>query len=273
MYKNLKWRILLIIALVLGAVALAYPLKEKIALGLDLQGGMHLVLEVKVEKAVEASLERLADDIKRDIGEEDLEVDRIKAIFETLQINIRMVDAVDLPPVKKVMEGYAFFKLISEDSDGLGLVYQMDQDQVKQIQENAVSQGLETIRNRVDQFGVSEPTIQVQGERRILVQLPGVKDPERAINLIGKTARLEFKLVDEENSLQQALSGSIPEESEILYTRKENKETGEVTKEPFLLKKRTVLTGETLTGAEVRFDGDFNEPYVALNFNLSLIHI
>ena len=134
MYKNLKWRILLIIVTILGALALAYPLKEKIALGLDLQGGMHLVLEVKVEKAVEASLERLADDIKRDIDEEDLEVDRIKAIFETLQINIRMVDAVDLPPVKKVMEDYAFFKLISEDSDGLGLVYQMVQGQVKQIQ-------------------------------------------------------------------------------------------------------------------------------------------
>ena len=119
MYKNLKWRTLLIIVVVLGAVALAYPLKEKIALGLDLQGGMHLVLEVKVEKAVEASLERLADDIKRDIGEEDLEVDRIKAIFETLQINIRMIDEVDLPPVKKVMDGYAFFKLISESTDPL----------------------------------------------------------------------------------------------------------------------------------------------------------
>ena len=267
MYKNLKWRILLILFTILGAVALAYPLKEKISLGLDLQGGMHLVLEVKVEKAVEASLERLADDIKRDIGEEDLEVDRIKAIFDKLQVNIRMVDALDLPPVKKVMEGYSFFTKVSEDSDGLGLVYELDGDQVKQIEENAVSQGLETIRNRVDQFGVSEPTIQVQGERRILIQLPGVKDPERAINLIGKTARLEFKLVDEDNSLQEALAGRVPEESEILYTRKENKETGEITKEPFLLKKRTVLTGETLTGAEVRFDGDFNEPYVALNFN------
>ncbi|GIT64713.1 MAG: hypothetical protein Ct9H300mP23_03400 [Nitrospinota bacterium] len=111
----------------------------------------------------------------------------------------------------------------------------MGQDQVKQIQQNAVSQGLETIRNRVDQFGVSEPTIQVQGERRILVQLPGVKDPERAINLIGKTARLEFKLVDEENSLQEALSASPPEGSEILYQRKEDKETGLVTKEPYLL--------------------------------------
>ena len=222
MYKNLKWRILLILFTILGAVALAYPLKEKISLGLDLQGGMHLVLEVKVEKAVEASLERLADDIKRDIGEEDLEVDRIKANFEKLQINIRMVDALDLPPVEKVMEGYGFFKKISQDSDGLGFIYELDQDQVKEIEQNAVSQGLETIRNRVDQFGVSEPTIQVQGERRILVQLPGIKDPERAINLIGKTARLEFKLVDEENSLQEALSGSVPEESEILYTRKEN---------------------------------------------------
>ena len=267
MYKDLKWKIPLILSLLLGAVWLSYPLKKKIALGLDLQGGMHLVLEVKVEKAVEASLDRLADDIKRDITEEDLEVDRVKVIFSARQVNIRMVDNLDLPPVKTILGNYPFFSMVSEDSDGLGLVYQMSLDQVKQIEQNAVSQGLETIRNRVDQFGVSEPTIQAQGENRILVQLPGVKDPERAINLIGKTARLEFKLLDEENSLQKALAGDIDEESEILNQRIVDKETGAVTKEPFLLRKRTVLTGETLTGAEVRFDSDFNEPYVALNFN------
>ena len=267
MYKDLKWKIPLIIGVLLGAIWLSYPLKEKIALGLDLQGGMHLVLEVKVEKAVEASLDRLADDIKRDITEEDLEVDRGKVLFSARQVNVRMVDNLDLPPVKKILGNYPFFSMVSEDSDGLGLVYQMSLDQIKQIEKNAVSQGLETIRNRVDQFGVSEPTIQAQGENRILVQLPGVKDPERAINLIGKTARLEFKLLDEENSLKQALAGDIDEESEILNQRIVNKETGAVTKEPFLLKKRTVLTGETLTGAEVRFDSDFNEPYVALNFN------
>ena len=267
MYKDLKWKIPLILSVLLGAVWLSYPLKEKIALGLDLQGGMHLVLEVKVEKAVEASLDRLADDIKRDITEEDLEVDRVKVIFSARQVNIRMVDNLDLPPVKTILGNYPFFSMVREDSDGLGLVYQMSLDQVKQIEQNAVSQGLETIRNRVDQFGVSEPTIQAQGENRILVQLPGVKDPERAINLIGKTARLEFKLLDEENSLQKALAGDIDEESEILNQRIVDKETGAVTKEPFLLRKRTVLTGETLTGAEVRFDSDFNEPYVALNFN------
>ena len=267
MYKDLKWKIPLIIGVLLGAIWLSYPLKEKIALGLDLQGGMHLVLEVKVEKAVEASLDRLADDIKRDITEEDLEVDRVKVLFSARQVNVRMVDNLDLPPIKKILGNYPFFSMVSEDSDGLGLVYQMSLDQIKQIEKNAVSQGLETIRNRVDQFGVSEPTIQAQGENRILVQLPGVKDPERAINLIGKTARLEFKLLDEENSLKQALAGDIDEESEILNQRIVNKETGTVTKEPFLLKKRTVLTGETLTGAKVRFDSDFNEPYVALNFN------
>ena len=112
MYKNLKWRILSILIVVFGAVALAYPLKEKISLGLDLQGGMHLVLEVKVEKAVEASLERFADDIKRDIGEEDLEFDRIKTIFKNLQVNIRMVDTFDHPSVKKIMEDYDFFKMV-----------------------------------------------------------------------------------------------------------------------------------------------------------------
>jgi preprotein translocase subunit SecD len=143
----------------------------------------------------------------------------------------------------------------------------LSEEEENRIEQNAVSQGLETIRNRVDQFGVSEPTIQAQGERRILVQLPGIKDADRAIKLIGKTARLDFKLVDESVSSQTALNGAIPEGDEILYKREENVETGEVTKTPFLVKKRTVLTGETLSGAEVRYDSDFNEPYVAITFN------
>ncbi|MFQ5444745.1 MAG: protein translocase subunit SecD, partial [Nitrospinales bacterium] len=152
-------------------------------------------------------------------------------------------------------------------NEGTELVYQLDSQEVSRIEENAVDQGLETIRNRVDEFGVSEPTILREGDRRILVQLPGIKDADRAIKLIGKTARLEFKLVDEEGSITEALKGNIPQGSEILYERKENKETGEVTKEPYLLKKRTVLTGEYLTDADVRYDSQFNEPYVSLSFN------
>jgi len=267
MHRDLKWKIPLILAILLGSAWLAWPLKEKIALGLDLQGGMHLVLEVQAEKAVEASLERMADEIKRGIEDADVEVDRVGVDMEERVIRVALIDELDMPPVDKVLEAYPF---LSRQASGEKRVLnlKLSGDQVKVIQENAVHQGLETIRNRVDQFGVSEPTIQVQGERRILVQLPGIKDPERAINLIGKTARLEFKLLDEERSVQEALKGSVPEGDEILYERIENKETGEVTREPYLVKKRTVLTGDTLTGAEVRYDqNQFNEPYVSLTFN------
>jgi len=273
MYNDLKWKIPLILVVIVGAVWLSYPLKERIALGLDLQGGMHLVLEVQVEKAVEASLERMADDIKREIENEDIEVDKVSADLEDRRITIKMVDTVDQPQMEKIMEGYPFLVKKEASKEGLALNFQLTDEQAVRIEKNAVNQGLETIRNRVDQFGVSEPTIQAQGENRILVQLPGIKDPQRAINLIGKTARLEFKLVDEGRSVEQAIQGNIPEGDQILYQRNENKETGEVTKEPFLVKKRTVLTGETLTGAEVRYDQDYNEPYVAITFNLSLIHI
>ena len=268
MFRDLKWKIPLILFVVLGAVLLAHPLKERIALGLDLQGGMHLVLEVQTAKAVEASLERIADDIKRDIQNEDYEVDRVSADLENKTITVLMVDALDLPAVEEVMENYTvYLKNEGKVREGRGLQFRLSEEESKRIAQNAVSQGLETIRNRVDQFGVSEPTIQVQGERRILVQLPGIKDANRAINLIGKTAQLEFKLLDESISAETALSGSVPEGDEILYKRDENKETGEVSRVPYLVKKRTVLTGETLSSAEVRYDSEFNEPYVALTFN------
>jgi preprotein translocase subunit SecD len=268
MYTDLKWKIPLILFAILGSAYLAYPLKDKIALGLDLQGGMHLVLEVQTEKAVEASLERIADDIKREIEEEDYEVDRVRADIENKTIMVLMVDAIDLKPVEEIMKNHtAYLQNEGVVREGRGYLFRLSEEEENRIEQNAVSQGLETIRNRVDQFGVSEPTIQAQGERRILVQLPGIKDADRAIKLIGKTARLDFKLVDESISSQAALNGAIPEGDEILYKREENVETGEVTKTPFLVKKRTVLTGETLSGAEVRYDSDFNEPYVAITFN------
>lgn len=257
----------MIVAVIAGSLWLAYPLKEKISLGLDLQGGMHLVLEVEVEKAVEASLDRIVDDIKRNIEKEDIEIDRIKAIYDGYRIIVRMVDALDIPAVEKVLADYVQLDKKRTDLEKMELEYGVISRELDRIRDNAVDQGLETIRNRVDQFGVAEPTIQRQGERRILVQLPGIKDTERAINLIGKTARLEFKLVDEEYSVQEALDRGAPEGDEILYQRVEDKETGKITRTPFLVKKRAVLTGETLTGADVRYDSQYNEPYVSISFN------
>jgi preprotein translocase subunit SecD len=143
----------------------------------------------------------------------------------------------------------------------------MNPKEAKAIEESAVRQGLETIRNRVDQFGVAEPVIVPQGDKEILVQLPGIKDPQRAIELIGRTALLEFKLVDEENSLEEALKGNLPPGSEILYQKVAEKDTGVVTRRPYLLKKRAIMTGDVLTDARMRIKSDFNEPYVSLDFD------
>ncbi len=268
MFKDLRWKIPLILIVVLGAAFLAYPLKEKINLGLDLQGGMHLVLEVQTEKAVESAMEQRADDIKHALEDEDIEVDRVKADLEENTVHVILVDKIDVPGSETILKNYPSLEKTRTGRDGLELVYQLRDDEKRFIEENAVQQGLETIRNRVDQFGVAEPSIQVQGDRRILVQLPGIKDAKRAIDLIGKTARLEFKLINETLSPQEALKGSMPEDSEVLYQKKIDDKTGKVTgKDPYLVKKRTLVTGDMLTSADVRFDNQFNEPYVALSFN------
>jgi len=125
---------------------------------------------------------------------------------------------------------------------------------VVRLRDDAVRQGVETIRNRVDQFGVAEPTITRQGEDRILIQLPGVQDPERAKALIGKTALLEFKLVDEKADVEAAVQGRLPEGDEVLYQRRLDKQTKVERKIPYVVGKRTLLTGAELTRAEVQAD-------------------
>ena len=267
MYRHLRWKIPLILFVVLGSVLLAWPLEERINLGLDLQGGMHLVLEVQTEKAVEAGLERLSDDIKRALQEEGIEVDRIRVDLDNRRLSILLVAPEDMPATEDLMRQYTSLEKKEISSDGLEVVYEMKAEQAEFIQANAVQQALETIRNRVDQFGVAEPSIQIQGTRRILVQLPGIADAERAIKLIGKTARLEFRLVDETVSPAQALAGQLPPDSEVLYQRIVNRETKQVTREPIVVKKRPALTGETLTNAEIRYDSSNNLPYVSLEFN------
>jgi preprotein translocase subunit SecD len=148
----------------------------------------------------------------------------------------------------------------------LNLQMRMDAKEMESIRDKSVQQALETIRNRIDQFGVSEPVIQREGKTNIVVQLPGVKDPKRAIELIGKTARLEFKLVDEEVNPAAATPGTIPEGDELLMEKRTDPETGAVSERPYVLKKKTLITGDMLTDAQVRFD-EYNTPFVAIDFN------
>ena len=183
MERKLIYKILLILGVVGLCAYYAFPLDKRINLGLDLQGGMHLLLKVDTS--------HLAGQAKLD----------------------------------------------------------------------ACDRALEVIRNRIDEFGVRETSIQKQGEDEIVVQLPGVTDRQRAIDLIGKTAMLEFKLVSSEaDKLKDAVAGTVPQGYELKYTSDEN--------EPLLLEKQAVLVGDSLTNASVRFDqSQFNEPIVVLQFN------
>lgn len=268
MHKNLRWKILLIVFIIGGSALLAWPVEEKISLGLDLQGGMHLVLEVETEKAVEFSMEQKAEDIKHALADDDIEADRVFLNKDTNVIRVILVDAIDTQGAENVLKNYTSLEKMESLRDGLELVYQLREDEVGIIQDNAVQQGMEVIRNRIDEFGVAEPSIQVQGTRRILIQLPGIQDAKRAIALIGKTARLEFKMIDESMSPEAARAQGIPQGSEILEEHIKDPITGKIIdKIPYLVKKRVLVTGDMLTSAEVRFDSQFNEPYVALNFN------
>ena len=248
-----------------------------ITLGLDLQGGMHLVLEVDVGKAVENTVERLGEDLGDRLKEQQIAASVTR---EGTTLAVALDDVKDREKVSTLVTEH-FGMLSNTDFRDQTLVLSLRSGEAERLQKAAVSQALETIRNRVDQFGVTEPLIQLQGERQILIQLPGEKNPQRALNLIGKTALLEFKLLDEEAPFARELPERIPASQEaallaewnpkvpagdeILFERVDEKE-GSATKRPYLVKQRAVMTGETLQDALVAI-GDFNEPYVSITFD------
>ena len=267
MNKPILWRFAVTFVVIAAAFYSAWPLNEKIHLGLDLQGGMHLVYEVQSEKAVEMTLQRDLDGILSSLEKEgvtpiDLRYD------DQGRLRVELAQESDLQITKTIVSDVGDFSADSSLTQGLSLVYIFDSGIAKDIKADAVDQALETLRNRIDQFGVSEPVIQRQGENRLLIQLPGIKEPERAKGIIKTTARLEFKLVDETASIQDAMVGNIPPHLELLYEYSKDPVTGNpVQGIPYLVEKRILMGGEAIDDADVRIDQRFNEPYVSLQFD------
>jgi preprotein translocase subunit SecD len=245
-----------------------------ITLGLDLQGGVHLVFEVEGDRAVEITTERIAQSI-RDI------LKKKKITAGVTRNGLLLAVTPNSMDVRKAVEDS--YPVLTPVETGTKLVYRLSDKEATRIKETAADQALETIRNRIDQFGVAEPTIHRQGTNEIVVQLPGIKDPKRAIEIIGKTAQLEFKMVDdsapvaaeipavikpgEEDTLLGKFAEKMSPDDEILFEKVVNRETGEVTKRPILLKKQVLMTGDLLTEAKVNIDQRFNEPHVSITFN------
>jgi preprotein translocase subunit SecD len=230
------------------------PRAEKVNLGLDLQGGMHLVLEVQAEKAVENTTERLRDEIKRLLDKDKIEVAQLTREGAT-GIVLKVAKAADRDKAQRALGDLVILdKLPGATPDELRLTLQARE--VKRIEELAQRQSLETIRNRVDQFGVTEPHIVPEGDRRVVVQLPGIKDPQRAINLIGKTALLELKAVDDSVNPEDVAQGkvSLPPDLQLLSLREVDDNRQVTGKRPIVVRRQAVITGANLTSAEVRPD-------------------
>lgn len=244
---------------------LVAPPPEPINLGLDLQGGMHLVLEVDAAQAVANTVLRRAAELRRALEREGLKGVTVEpAGGRTLRL--RFSDPKEQERAETVLGAYREMTRTAGEQAG-ELLLRVSDAEASRIAEAAVDQNVEKIRNRVDQFGVAEPLIQREGGSRIVVQLPGIKDPQRAINLIGQTALLEFKLVDDRHSPEEALAGKVPEGSQLLYEKVLDEKGNVVRRIPYLLEQRTLLTGDTLTSAEVRIDQRTNEPYVGIEFD------
>ncbi len=249
-----------------------------VTMGLDLQGGMHLVLEVQTSKAVDHALQRGMTALKGSLEEK-------KVVLQSVQLRGRDILLAFAPEAQETVKTLLADEYPNFDrkEEGQGkITLSLSEAEIKRTTDASTAQVLETIRNRVDQFGVTEPLIQQQGFNQVLIQLPGVKEPQRAMELIGKTALLEFKLLDENHpiagqlpdsieantsdALRKAYADKIPPEDEILFERLQDEATGQISKRPYLVKKGAVLSGDMLSDARVSI-GEFNDPYVSITFD------
>lgn len=305
MNTNLKLKIGLLFTVILFSIMTVVPSfyndtpdwwKKYLApaglkLGLDLQGGMHLVLRVDLDKAVENSLELAASDLKEGLAEKNISAVQLDST-EPNQIIFTLPNTGAVDTINQVIKEdfpNLDIKVEAEAGSFPRITLKLTGEEIDYIRKNAVAQSLEIIRNRIDEFGVAEPVIIRQGEDEIVVQLPGVKDPDRAMGLIGQTAQLEFKLVaddtgvdlaklidqavkngqwkegDSRKQLNLALQGRLPQGTEIYFQRIINKKTKRESRVPILLNSPILMTGEMVKNAQVRIGGSFNEPYVSLD--------
>ncbi len=268
-----------------------YLAPEGLRLGLDLQGGMHLVLKVNLPKAEENALEFAANDLRDALADQSISAVRTSSptpgeIIFTLPNSsaiegVRALVAADFPDIDTRVD-------VKEGSFPR-IFLTLTQEKKEYIKEHAVDQSLEILRNRIDQFGVAEPVIIRQGDDEIVIQLPGVKDPKRALRLLGDTAQLEFRIVADATGLNLAemvaqaeasgqwqigeslaklnrvLQSRLPEGTTLYFERETDRLTNQETVTPILLNNQVLMTGEMVKDAQVRIGGTFNEPYVSLD--------
>ena len=270
-----------------------FPFKKKVNLGLDLQGGLYMVYGVDFKKVYAETLRRSAEGVATALGKEGVTA-KVAANAaggeEDPQVEIQF-DPAQEAKVKDLLSKNEYSLRVMERKAG-SYTLALARDYRATIKDHTLSQSVQVIRNRIDEFGVTEPSIATKGENRVVVELPGVKDVERAKALVGRTARLEFKMVNtdfqgnvaqlvadvvkEKNltfkegqkfseyvaAVNAGLKGKIPEDSQVLFERKPGNENI-----PFLLYSKTEITGSELSDAMVTQDQQTQSPQVSFQMN------
>ncbi|MDA1132685.1 MAG: protein translocase subunit SecD [Proteobacteria bacterium] len=248
---------------------------QKINLGLDLQGGSHLLLEVETEAVVTERMNGLVDDIRNALREEFIgytglgvsgygeagltirNPDELAAALERIQGAANLVQSSPF--------GGTVADIEIDTGDGGEITVRLTEAAIAARVTAAVQQSIEVVRRRIDETGTREPSIQRQGDDRILVQLPGVDDPDRIKRLLGQTAKLTFQMVDPDTSLADAVAGRLPPGSIVLPSANEVGADG--TPLRYVLRARAIITGEMLTDSQATFDGQTGQPVVSLRFD------
>lgn len=227
-------------------------------LGLDLRGGIHVLIDVDMDAAIHQALERYTGDIRTELRKAKLRY--LTVLREGQQVEVRFKQAAPRDEAaKRLHREWPNLALESIERDGqFYLIASLPPAQREEVKRFALQQNITTLRNRVNALGVAEPIIQRQGERRIVVQLPGAQDPGRLKDLLGATATLEYRLVDTEHSVRDALDGRVPVGAALYHERDG---------QPILLKRRVIVTGDQITDASAGFDQQSGSPAVFVNLD------
>src|SRR5437763_8089381 len=246
--------------------------QRHLVLGLDLQGGSHILLEVDANYVKKEKLDQIRDDARRVLRDAKIAYTGLNVRNDAVEVRIsREGDAAaalgklrDMSQPLGGLLGSSGQRSLDVADAGGGLIkLTVPQAAITERLRQSVEQSIQIVERRVNELGTVEPLIQRQGVDRILVQVPGLSDPARLLEILGKTAKLTFRLVDPSGDVQQALQGRVPPEADLLYgPQKEGKP-------PYLIEKRIMVSGEDLTDAQPGFDQRTSEPIVSFKFNLT----
>lgn len=231
---------------------------EAMNLGLDLRGGVHFLMEVDMDSAVKMALESYASEFRVLLREEKIRYKKIQVEFDKITIGFRNVEHRD-NAIEKIKEDYNDVDITAVEIATMpSLTVTLKESLIRETKKTALQQNIITLRNRINELGVAEPTVQQQGDSRIVVQLPGVQDTAQAKKILGATATLEFRLVDFEHDVQDALDGRVPPNTKLYYHRDGR---------PYLLKNQVMLTGEHIINSTSTLDADSGTPAVSVTLD------